>query len=188
MAINIRPLTKEDFLGVQKFADDYIGKNYFSLEDLERLLQLSTKNGQVSSLLAFDDQKLIGMRLSFMPGQWKKEDTLDLDESKWPHPIEDMAYFKSLFISAEYQGIGLGIRMSKRALEIFKAQGAKGVVTHSWMQSPNNSSYKYLKKLGFEVIREIPNAWSHIDYECVVCSPLRCHCSAKEMCLDLEKK
>lgn len=185
--IKIRPLSFEDFNKVIDFANEYIGKNYFSQKDLERILQLSSKNNQVSSLLAFAGENLVAIRLSFMPGNWQVDDAMEIREDLWPYSLQEMGYFKSLFVSSELQGKGLGIKLSRKSLEILKSQGAKGVVTHSWMQSPGNSSYKYLKKLGFEDIRDVPNAWSHIDYDCVVCAPSRCYCSAKEMVLKLEK-
>ena len=54
-----------------------------------------------------------------------------------------MGYFKSLFIHEDYQGAGLGKTLSHKA-SVLKEMGAHAVLCHSWMESPKNSSQRYL--------------------------------------------
>ena len=66
-------------------------------------------------------------------------------------------------------------------LSILKDMGAEAVLCHSWMESPENSSQRYLLKMGFQKIKEHPKFWYEIDYFCTRCGPSRCVCTAGEM-------
>ena len=62
----------------------------------------------------------------------------------------------------------------------------QAVVAHSWKESPNNSSMKYLEKLGFLPVGEHPLFWSEVDYDCTRCGKPPCQCTATEMILYLD--
>lgn len=178
--MKIVSLQRKYFDQVIKFSDINIGTNYFSHQDLEKILELSIKDGLNCSLLSLDDEnKISGIRLSYAPGRvFEVEDRI----KEIPVKPQELGYFKSLFIGDKYQGQGLGSALSAKSMEILKEMGAKGIMSHSWVQSPGNSSFKYLTKIGFRELREIPNFWTHIDYDCTHCGAgNKCYCSAKEM-------
>ena len=52
--------------------------------------------------------------------------------------------------------------------------------------SPNNSSYRYLRKIGFKEIITHPDYWVDVDYICTR-DGNPCHCTAIEMHLDLRE-
>lgn len=138
-----------------------------------------------SLLLEGENGEILGVRISYPPENWKKGKGQGLCPNKWPHALSDTAYFQSLFISKDIQGQGWGGRLSKEALIALKNVGAKGVVCHSWKESPNDSSTRYLKKLGFKLITEYPEYWSAVDYRCTRCGEPPCRCTAQEMYLSL---
>lgn len=182
----IRPMRLSDLPNVKSFTDREIGQDYYSSSELEDIFARSRKNGVVCSLVLEKEGEIHGIRLSYPPGQWQKGKGKGLNPERWPHAIEHTAYFQSLFLSAAVQGQGWGGELSKAALELLRATGAKGVVCHSWKESPNNSSTKYLKKLNFKSVGEHPKYWADIDYECTRCGKPPCQCTAEEMYLDLE--
>src|SRR5690606_25552492 len=104
-----------------------------------------------------------------------------LTPDRWQVKPEQMAYFKSLFVAKKFQAAGMGKRLSLESIELLKKCGAKAVLCHSWLESPNNSSQRYLLKLGFEEIARFPKFWYPIDYVCTRCGPKRCECTAVEM-------
>lgn len=184
--LKIRPFKKEDLKAIREFTDHEIGAGYYSEKELEDIFKRSSKDNIMSSLLLENEQgQILGVRISYPPGNWEHGKGPGLYPQKWPHALSETAYFQSLFISSDLQGQGWGGRLSQEALVALKEVGAKGVVCHAWKESPNDSSTRYLKKLGFELVAEHPEYWKAIDYRCTKCGEPPCHCTALEMYLSL---
>lgn len=184
-------LTKNHLSEVKAFTDQWIGKDYYEIDELREIydasLILGPQGEESCSYLAVVDGELAGVRLSFAPGKWESLITRGLTPKDWGIPFEDMAYFKSLFVAEKFQGKGIGISLSQKSLEGLRRGGAKGVLCHSWLESPGNSSQRYLKKFGFVEVTQHPKFWFPIDYDCTRCAPERCICTASEMILRLEE-
>lgn len=184
----MRPFRQEDLEAIRLFTDREIGHGYYSLAEIEDIFQRSQKNGVMCSYLLIDPQgEIHGVRISYPPGMWKKGKGQGLHPGQWPHPLEQTAYFQSLFLAADKQGQGWGGRLSRESIQALRQVGAKGVVCHSWKESPNDSSSRYLKKLGFELIAEHPLYWKDVPYSCTRCGSPPCQCTAQEMYLNLER-
>ncbi len=167
---------------VKKFTDRWVGQDYYSLEDLVQIVELSHDKGITASLLAFDGDELVAIRLSLAPGKWQH--TIHaITPQKWDAPMENVAYFKSLFVASSHQKKGLGKLLSSRSIEILKEMGTKAIVCHSWLESPDNSSQIYLKRMDFQEVNSHPKFWNHINYLCTRCAPHPCVCTASEMIL-----
>jgi ribosomal protein S18 acetylase RimI-like enzyme len=185
----IRPLLKEDLPSVVNFTDQEIGAGYYSKQEIDEIFQRSQKGGEMFTLLLADESGAIkGIRITYPPGQWEHGKGHGLEPAKWPHDFNETAYFQSLFLSNDVQGQGWGGKMSMAAIERLKQNGAKGIVCHSWKESPNNSSTRYLQKLGFYVIAEHKEYWKDVNYNCTRCLKPPCRCTAQEMYLNLEGK
>jgi hypothetical protein len=186
--LKMRPWVQNDIEKIRGFTDREIGTGYYSRAELEDIYARSQKDGVMCSLLLEDKSGTIkGVRISYPPGGWEKGKGKGLHPELWPHPMSETAYFQSLFLSEDLQGQGWGGKLSQEALRLLRQVGARGVVCHSWMQSPNNSSTRYLLKLSFEPIAEHPNYWKDVPYRCPICGDPPCRCTALEMYLDLEK-
>jgi ribosomal protein S18 acetylase RimI-like enzyme len=185
--IKIDPFRESDIPEVKKFTDCWIGENYYSEEELSEIYQLSFKDGKCSSLIAKNNENLIvGVRLTYCPGFWH-QDARCITPNEWKVTGSKMAYFKSLFIHEDYQKMGIGKKLSNTSLEIIKEMGGEAILCHSWLESPNNSSQIYLKRMGFVDIKTHINYWYPIDYDCTRCSPEKCVCTAIEMVKYLER-
>lgn len=185
--MRIRPFTPEDLPAVKDFTDREIGQNYYSLDELKDIYARSLKDGIMCSLLIENSEgEVKGIRLSYPAGLWESGKGKGLHPEKWPFPRQQTAYFQSLFLSPDLQGQGWGGKVSQEALRLLRQTGAKGVVCHSWKESPNNSSTRYLQKLGFETIAEHPLYWSKLDYNCTRCGKPPCQCTALEMYLRID--
>lgn len=182
----IVPLSQEILPEVKKFTDQQIGENYYDIKELTLKWQASKKQGLISSFVLIDSGEVQGLRLSFPPGQWIQGKGEKLSPHLWPHPIEETAYFQSLFIAPHFQRKGWGTRLSLKSIEVLRKLEAHGVVCHSWVESPGQSSQKYLMALQFKSICLYPEFWKEVDY---VCSRdgQPCLCTAEEMYLDLTK-
>lgn len=183
----IKPFLTSDVNAVLEFTDSEIGKGYYSLDELLQNQKKSVAaDGTICSFLLLDEEteQVKGLRLAFPPGHWSHGKGDQQRSDLWPFPIEKTAYFQSLFLAREVQGKGWGPKLSQQSIETFKKLGACGIATHSWLQSPNNSSVKYLEKMGFKKIIEHPLYWIHVDYVCTL-DGKPCRCTAVEMYLTL---
>ena len=181
--MNIRAFEPKDISAVKKFTDGSIGLNYYSEEELRECYEKSLLDGVMCSfLLIGEDEEILGLRLAYPPGKWNKGKGSRLRADLWKIPLEKAAYFQSLFLSDKVQGQGWGPRLSEKSIEAFRRVGALGIVTHAWKESPNNSSIRYLSKLGFHSVATHPEYWIDVDYECVR-DGKPCRCTAEEMIL-----
>jgi ribosomal protein S18 acetylase RimI-like enzyme len=166
---------------IQGLADRVIGPGYYPRATVLDYLERSTaKDGSVVAHVAHAGERLIGFRFALPPGNWDGGRGAGLFPDRWPAPVARSGYFQSAFLDPEFTGRGVGKRMARRALDDLAALGAEGVVTHSWKESPHNSSARYLTALGFEVVAEIPEYWRDVDYTCVL-DGKPCLCTALEM-------
>lgn len=177
----IREFADTDIQKVLQFTDDWIGKNYFSEEELAEVYHRSLRDGLTASFLAESDNgEIVAARLSYAPGEWTSH-ARGLSFDLWKCDHREVGYFKSLFVSRDFQGRGLGRKLSSLSIERLKQMGTQAIVCHSWLESPGNSSQRYLKKMGFDEVKRYPKFWFLIDYECTKCAPSRCECTAIEM-------
>jgi ribosomal protein S18 acetylase RimI-like enzyme len=182
----IEELKLSDLPALKNFTDREIGQGYYSQQEIQDIFERSQKNGRMCSLLLKKDGEIFGVRFTYPPGNWKHGKGEGLTTPKWPYPLNETAYFQSLFLSNQVQGQGWGGELSRRSIEVLREIGAKGIVCHSWKESPHNSSSRYLEKMGFQVIAEHPKYWQHIDYNCTRCGKPPCQCTAQEMYFKLE--
>lgn len=181
MDISFRNLQLSDLEGVKKFTDLWIGKNYYSLEELNECYQKSLWNNECVSFIAFNSQnEIVGVRLTFAPGKWT-ESAKGISPDLWNVDQQKVAYFKSLFIAQKYQKMGIGKELSQLSMNKLLSLGTKAVICHSWLESPNNSSQRYLMNMNFSKVRSHEKFWFDIDYFCTRCGPDRCICTAIEM-------
>ena len=184
MTAEIVPITEVPPASIKKLTDQEIGEDYYSLDELVLKIESSKVENQVSSFVLLDGSDVVGLRLSFPPGKWKQGKGAELSPQLWPHPIEQTAYFQSLFISQKWRGLGWGKKLSLKSIEVLKSLGALGIACHSWVESPNNSSRKYLESLNFKRLCQYPNYWKNVEYICPRCGK-PCVCTAEEMYLNL---
>ena len=173
-----------DTEAVAALADVLVGLGYYppSLVDEYRLR--STDGEHVQSWVAVDGEAIVAFRFTFPPGRWSEGRGRGLTPESWPAPLEEAAYFQSCFVAEDYMGHGLGRRLANASIDALRANGASLVVAHSWKESPHNSSFRYLTRLGFQPVIEHPKYWFDVDYVCKL-DGKPCRCTAIEMVLDL---
>ncbi len=184
----IRPLGTDahEIEKLKEFTDREIGVDYYSDSELKDIAQRSRLGGMMHSLVLVDrEDRILGIRMTFPPGAWSSGKGRGLSPHLWPHRPDQTAYFQSLFLAVEIQGQGWGGKLSQTAIERLKSCGTLGIVCHSWKESPNNSSFRYLNKLGFKLVAEFTDYWSQISYHCTRCLAPPCRCTAQEMYLQL---
>ncbi len=179
----IRAFLPSDIIKVQQFADREIGVGYYTKSELiENQKKSVGKNNEISSFLLIDEKtdQVKGLRLAFPPGNWDHGKGRAQRSDLWPHSLKETAYFQSLFLSPDVQKQGWGPKLSQMSIDLFRKNKVKGIATHSWKQSPHNSSVRYLEKIGFKKIIEHPLYWFDVDYECTL-DGKPCRCTAVEM-------
>ncbi len=181
MSVELKEIGLTDIEKILKFSDKWIGTNYFTAKELEEIIKLG-KTAQVNTSFKAEsiDGKLAGIRLSLAPGEWVNS-MRGLSTDLWNVDSSKVGYFKSLFISDEFQKQGIGKALSNLSIENLKKAGAKAIICHSWLESPSNSSQRYLLSMGFSAVKTHKEFWSEVDYHCIKCGPSKCLCTAVEM-------
>jgi GNAT superfamily N-acetyltransferase len=194
MRYEMVPLTEKDLGRLKAFTDLAIGAGYYSEAELKDIFQRSSANGVMCSFLLVGRAdglgpggEILGVRFTYPPGNWSHGKGEGLSPDQWPQPKSETAYFQSLFLSDKIQGQGYGSKLSQASIDVLKEIGAKGVVCHSWKESPGGSSTKYLEKMGFQKIKEHPLYWQHVDYNCTRCLKPPCQCTAIEMYYEIPR-
>ncbi len=185
--MQIRQMTSQDIDSIKKFTDLAIGFNYYQVDELKMIFDRSRVGETTYSLVLVDDlDKVCGIRFTYPPGKWNRGKGSGKDHGLtpqlWDTQFENVAYFQSLFIEASLTSQGWGSKLSKHSIEMLQKLGAKAVVAHSWQESPNDSSRKYLNSLGFTQVAIHPFYWKEVDYICTRCGK-PCLCTAEEMIL-----
>ena len=180
--IHYKQYEPTDFDGVIALGNQVHGDNYLDRINTRHYYETGIVNDINASFVAYDGDKLVGFRLTQAAENW------DIDQwcspALWQLPTEQVCYFKSNTVNAEYRGHGIGSTLLMLSIEQAKRQGAKAGLAHIWLASPGNSAFKYFKKCGGELIKEHPDRWaswfeSH-GYICPVCGS-DCDCTAAEM-------
>lgn len=182
--VTIRAMRPSDAPAVEALATRVIGPGYYPAATVLEYLERSTVGGVVCSHVALAGGQVVAFRFALPPGRWDSGRGQGLHPERWPAPLEQCAYFQSSYVDDRWMGHGIGRRMAAAALDALRALGARAVVTHSWKESPHGSSFRYLSRLGFVAVAELPDYWAEVDYVCRL-DGKPCRCTAIEMVLEL---
>ncbi len=182
----IQPMDQVDPSKIKSFTDQEIGDGYYTVEEIKQMVRRSDSEAGSCSFVLLNNKHVGGIRISFPPGHWQHGKGQALSPQLWPFTIDQTAYFQSLFIAPKLQKQGWGTTLSKKSLSALKKAGAMGVLCHSWVESPGDSSRKYLASLNFKSICRYPEYWKNVNYICPRCGQ-PCLCTAEEMYLDLKE-
>jgi len=188
-SLQLRIIKKEDISAICKMGDEAFGERYITKQLLQKEWPLLQSGDNCASYIleTLDPSpNPIGFRLTYLPGLWLntkegKKSHVDL----WHIPTEKVAYFKTSYVSENFRGQGWGKEMARLAINQLCKMGAQAIITHSWNESPEDSSGKYLRSLGFKDIGRIERFWQDSDYSCTECLQTPCVCTAMEMMLRL---
>lgn len=150
--IVIRDLQSADINELLAIADVQLGENYLVAKDL------LTCNVVVAEDVAL--QKRVGFCLSYV-GQ------------------DGVAYVRTVAVSPDYSGQGIGTALIAKSVEYLKSIDAKKIMSPLWKHDGVVNSDVVFRRNGFLPVREIPDYW-YADslakgYSCPVCGK-GCHC------------
>ncbi|MBE1301963.1 MAG: GNAT family N-acetyltransferase [Alteromonadaceae bacterium] len=185
--ITYKQFEPEDFAGVIELGNAVHGDNYLDVEKTQSLYEASYHHGINASFVAYDQDELVGFRLTQAAGKWNIDQWCTPES--WQSDTSSTCYFKSNTVNAEYRGYGIGSNLLKLSIDNAKKQGATAGLAHIWLASPGNSAFKYFSKCGGKLVKEHPNRWAQwcIDdgYVCPVCIE-GCSCIAAEMIIHFD--
>lgn len=180
----IQKLSPTDFANVIELGNAVHGEGYLSEQSLSDIYKKGLHGNLNASFVIYHQDKLVGFRLTYAPDNWQLDKWCT--PSLWPVDQHKVAYFKCNTIHPDYQGNGLGGQLLAKSIATLKEMGANAGLSHIWMQSPGNASFKYFTKAGGQLIKTHPRRWhddeSLPDYVCVICGH-DCFCDASEMML-----
>ena len=159
------------------------GENYLSIEELTQFLKRGEKNNLNCCFVAYFENEIVGFRIAFAPTNWQPDKWCT--PNLWPAEPEKMGYFKCNTVSKHHRAKHIGSNLMSLSKKILKQQGAIAGICHTWMQSPGNSAYLYIKKAGGEEVNRHQEKWNLPEYHCSVCHGI-CLCEAAEMVVPIE--
>ena len=187
--VKLENMNVTHFKNVVSLGNKVFGNNYNTLKDLREDHPKSHPNEtETSNFVLLLGGKLVGFRITYGPGTWDIDN--DYAPEKWNVPPEQVCYFKSACIDPEYQGQGFGQVLLNGAVARSKAQGAIAGIADIWLNSPNNSAYKYFSKAGGEVVNIHQDRYME-DYDSEGLCPVDghpCRCIGAEMILHFGEK
>lgn len=187
-AISIIELTPTHFKDVIDLGNLVHGNGYLSQSSLTHIFEISILNNINASFVAYQNQQLIGFRLTYAPGRWPIDEWCT--PNKWHHKPQNICYFKCNTVSANHRGQGIGTQLLKASIQQAKKQGCTAGLAHIWMESPGNSAYIYMSRAGAKLIKKHPNRWYEDSvsggYNCIYCGH-NCQCTAAEMLIEFHE-
>ena len=151
--IRIRDLQQADIDEILAIADAQLGEKYITVDDLYACNVFVAEHVEM--------QKCAGFCLSYV-GQ------------------EGEAYVRTVAVSPDFSGRGIGTDLVAKSVEYLKRVGAKKIMSPLWKHDGIVNSDVIFRRNGFLPLREIPDYW-YADsiakgYSCPVCGK-GCHCT-----------
>lgn len=185
--IRYQEMTSNDFEQIVRLGNHVHGDGYLCLEKAKAWYEKGLKNGINSGFVAYDEDKLVGFRITYASEQWHIDNWCS--PNLWQVPAEQVCYFKCNTVDENYRGYGIGSKLLALSIAAAKKQGATAGVSHLWKQSPGNSAVKYFTKCGGQLVQSHPDKWREEalnGYDCIICG-YDCHCEAAEMIIYFDK-
>lgn len=181
----LKQMTEQDFAAIISLGNHVHGDGYLDLAAIQQMLIKSQKDNLNSSYVMYDGDLLVGFRITYAPNNWQLDPWCT--PNLWPVAQDHVAYFKCNTIHPDYQGQGLGGQLLNASITTLKQMGAIAGLSHIWMQSPGNASFKYFTKAGGKLIKTHARRWNDDpnlpEYICIICGE-DCYCDASEMILE----
>ena len=151
--IRIRDLQPADIDEILAIADVQLGEKYITIDDISACNVIVAEDVEM--------QKCVGFCLSYV-GQ------------------DGTAYVRTVAVSPDYSGRGIGTALIAKSVEYLKSVGAKKIMSPLWKHDGIVNSDVIFRRNGFLPVREIPDYW-YADsiakgYSCPVCGK-GCHCT-----------
>lgn len=178
--MKIRELKTSDFGPIQSLSDSVFGLGYIDKNTLNLVGERTCRNGITSSFVLENEGEIIGFRLTYAAGTWLEYTELNYTTDKWKLSVEEVCYFKVNCLHSDFRGKGLGQRLLETSISASMEQGAKAGVADIWLNSPNNSAYRYFERVGGEVVNIHHGRWR--GNPCIRCYT-ECRCLGAEMIL-----
>jgi len=187
MTIRYQELTPEYFQEVLDLTNFFYGDNYLDFEGMVDVYRKGIQDGINANILAFDQDRIVGFRLTHAPGLWEQDSWWT--PQAWLQPVERVACFKCAGVLEDMRGQGIAKALLQKSIEQVKKQGAVAGVAQIWRQSPDNSAYMYFSRCGGEFITDHIERWAedciNHGYVCSLCGNA-CKCTSAEMIIHFD--
>lgn len=187
--IEIRPFSIADrkyFDEAQKLLNRTQGEDLFPPHYIERKL-----NDPLALVIgAFIGQEVISVGVAQVLHDLKYYIVFDENiEEKLKNNV--VGSFSTLCVREDYQGKGLGQRMSHVRLNWLKDKGCEVILGISWVSGKEHNSSRVFEKLGFGMVKLVDNFFYESSlqnpFNCPACGSPPCTCAAMLYRLNLDQ-
>lgn len=188
-AVIYRDYQPQDSNPIIEIGDEVLGRGYITVDEIDECYkEKSRAKGNVNFFVAELDGKIAGFSWAYRPGLFPSG---PFAKGLWPVDESEVAYIATMGVKREFGRRGIGTELLRRLHKRAREQGAKALVSHSWIESPGNASTKLVNKSKFTPLKIHYRLWyKKTWYEssedisiCRRCILPPCRCSALEVML-----
>jgi ribosomal protein S18 acetylase RimI-like enzyme len=182
--IEFHILQKVHIPQITEIADDQLGKDYLTDEDLERILS-APEHYVCAVALDKPHAKVVGFCLGLQIQQHEIKDYIHLAESDIPRSIknsERIGLLKTIAIDQEHQRLGIGFKLTEKCVTELISRKVQTIISIAWQNGCRVNMHGILSGLKFRKVKEIPFFWKNDSlkkgYSCPMCGQPPCKCTA----------
>ena len=192
MKLEVRHAKETDLPGIKYLIDKYIAVDYYSLEELEKLL-----HGDQNLFYVVTDADQGDMLISYFYGFLS---TLDealplLHVSEKPEALKDYAgdtlvgVYKTASTKKEYQKLGICSSFIRDLEPVLRERGAEMILATALRPLGREVPMRHIfHDNGFEEIAQISRPWVNMVLYCPYCKQTHCICDAVFYVKKLDKE
>ena len=174
----IQLIQENHYADYVKLIGSQLGEGYFTTADFAQL----TANPNALCFEAIDtDNNVLGVITSMILPYSEAIDLLKISPENLPayaKTATEIGIFKTIAISKNAQGQGIGSRLTKHLLEQLQ-QRVSVVACVAWKYGETENIKGVMNAFEFKCYQEIPDYWvEDTDFICPACGSPPCHCQA----------
>ena len=177
----IGSITENDIPAVLTIADHELGKDYLTSDLLHDYASAQEK---YVFEIAKSGNDIIGFCVSIVTSKDELKEYI-----KTKKPIKEFEFskkiglIKTVAVKHSFKGKGVGSKLvSNSLIQLQNKHGIRSFCSIGWKNNNKINIEGVLKRLGFTILKEIPEYWAsdsiEKEYTCIVCGDPPCKCPA----------
>jgi len=181
----IRKAQAKDIVQIKQLVDEYIGTDFYSVEELENIVQSDSK---VIYVYCGDDSNVNGMTYILVDEITNVPELLNISDVDFERLIkiypdcinQPVGIFKTISVKPECRKTDVADDLVKSNIEWFKGKGVKLAIGEAIVRPDGKvNAARVNEKSGLKSMFRIKKPWSKIKSYCPYCKNEYCQCDAE---------
>jgi len=183
--MQVRAITEEDVPSIIAIADDELGKDYVTVDRLQRLLDQAPTQKFFCSVAVLSDDSLAGFCIYSVITPEELKEKMKVPPEDIPKALlhsSRIGMIETVAIRRQHQRRGIGYRLVSGAVEELTKKQVGVICAIGWKSKKGVNIGGIFKNLKFQEIRQYDRYWEEDSvknqYHCPDCGHPPCLCSA----------